>query len=387
MNENEEKLELIRAMTAVEIRPEQAEEELAARSYEKLPLSRLMALGTGLEPIVAAVQSVLSGGEAVSGIYKVTMPIGTHLAKFKDGSGYLSTALSSNGIVAQARMTPLMFSPEALGALFMAATLANIDRKLDAIRETQQEMLDFLKAGEKAELRGNLEFLADVFNNYKFNWNSEKYKSANHIKALDIRQSAMRSLELYYDRIAGHMSKRSLLPSDRDVKKQLAELLDEMRDYRLALYLYGFAYLVEVLLQENFDGQYLTKIAGSISEKALEYRELYTEVYTRVEERTKSTLESKALGALSAVSRAAGKTIEKIPVISRSQLDENLISAGETLGERSEDRSDESLGSLTEYSGDCVRPFVEQLNEINRVYNTPVTLLFDRDALYLSSAT
>ena len=36
MNENEEKLELIRAMTAVEIRPEQAEEELAARSYEKL---------------------------------------------------------------------------------------------------------------------------------------------------------------------------------------------------------------------------------------------------------------------------------------------------------------------------------------------------------------
>ena len=64
MNENEEKLELIRAMTAVEIRPEQAEEELAARSYEKLPLSRLMALGTGLEPIVSAVQYVLSNGEA-----------------------------------------------------------------------------------------------------------------------------------------------------------------------------------------------------------------------------------------------------------------------------------------------------------------------------------
>ena len=387
MNENEEKLELIRAMTAVEIRPEQAEEELAARSYEKLPLSRLMALGTGLESIVAAVQSVLSGGEAVSGIYRVTIPAGTKLAHFTTEPAYLGTALGAHGIEAQARLNPLVLNPAALGTLFMAATLANIDRKLDAIQETQQEMLDFLKAGEKAELRGNLEFLADVFNNYKYNWNSEKYKSANHIKALDIRQSAMRSLELYHDRIARHMSKRSLLPSDRDVKKQLAELCDEMRDYRLALYLYGFAYLVEVLLQENFDGQYLTKIAGSISEKTLEYRELYTEVYTRVEERTKSTLESKALGALSAVSRAAGKTIEKIPVISKSQLDENLISAGEALGERSEDRADESLGSLTEYSGDCVRPFVEQINEINRVYNTPMTLLFDRDALYLSSAT
>ena len=384
MNENEEKLELIRAMTAVEIRPEQAEEELAARSYEKLPLSRLMALGTGLEPIVSAVQYVLSNGEASTGFYFGLVPNGKHLAAFNNKPGFLGAYVGAHGVEGQTQFFQLPCNP---AMLFMAATLANIDRKLDAIQETQQEMLDFLKAGEKAELRGNLEFLADVFNNYKYNWNSEKYKSANHIKALDIRQSAMRSLELYHDRIAGHMSKRSLLPSDRDVKKQLAELLDEMRDYRLALYLYGFAYLVEVLLQENFDGQYLTKIAGSISEKALEYRELYTEVYTRVEERTKSTLESKALGALSAVSRAAGKTIEKIPVISRSQLDENLISAGETLGERSEDRSDESLGSLTEYSGDCVRPFVEQLNEINRVYNTPVTLLFDRDALYLSSAT
>ena len=36
MNENEEKLELIRAMTAADIKPEQAKKELAARSYEKL---------------------------------------------------------------------------------------------------------------------------------------------------------------------------------------------------------------------------------------------------------------------------------------------------------------------------------------------------------------
>ena len=113
------------------------------------------------------------------------------------------------------------------------------------------------------------------------NENEEKLELIRAMTALDIRQSAMRSLELYHDRIARHMSKRSLLPSDRDVKKRLAELLDE----------------------------------------------------------------------------------------------------------RSEDRADESLVSLTEYSGDCVRPFVEQLNEINRVYNTPMTLLFDRGTLYLSSAT
>ena len=203
---------------------------------------------------------------------------------------------------------------------------------------------------------------------------------------MDIRQSAIHSLELYRSQIQKHMERRSIMPSDRDVKKQLEQLLDEMQDYRLALYLYGFACLVEVLLQENFKAQYLASIARSINDKALEYRDLYTNVYTRVEERAKSTLQSKALEALSAVSRAAGKTVEKVPVISKSQLDENLISAGEVLGERSENRADSALGWLTQYSSDCVRPFVEQIRAIDRVYNSPIDILFDSENVYLGSA-
>ena len=270
MNENGQEMELIRSMTAVEIKPETAREELSSRNYSKVPLSRITALGVGFEPLTAALQQVLSGGEAVSGIYRVTIPAGTHLAQFNDGTGFLGAAFGAGGIEAQARLNPLMFSPAAVGTLFMAATLANIDKKLDAIQETQKEMLDFLKAKEKSALMGDLEFLADVFNNYKYNWNSEKYKTANHIKAMDIRQSAMHSLELYQSQIQKHMEKRSIMPSDRDVKKQLDQLIDEMQDYRLALYIYGFAYLVEVLLQENFDAQYLASIASSIKDKALE---------------------------------------------------------------------------------------------------------------------
>ena len=386
MNENGQEMELIRSMTAVEIKPETAREELSSRNYSKVPLSRITALGVRFEPLTAALQQVLSGGEAVSGIYRVTIPAGTHLAQFKGSTDFLGAALGAGRIEAQARLNPLMFSPAAVGTLLMAATLANIDKKLDAIQETQQEMLDFLKAKERSALMGDLEFLADVFNNYKYNWNSEKYKAANYIKDMDIRQSAMHSLELYRSQIQKHMEKRSIMPSDRDVKKQLEQLLDEMQNYRLALYLYGFACLVEVLLQENFEAQYLASIARSINDKALEYRELYTNVYTRVEERAKSTLQSKALGSLSAVSRAAGKTVEKMPVISKSQLDENLISAGEVLGEQSENRADSALGQLKQYSSDCVRPFVEQIRAIDRVYNSTMDILFDNENVYLGSA-
>lgn len=168
MNENGQEMELIRSMTAVEIKPETAREELSSRNYSKVPLSRITALGVGFEPLTAALQQVLSGGEAVSGIYRVTILAGTHLAQFKGSTDFLGAALGAGRIEAQARLNPLIFSPAAVGTLLMAATLANIDKKLDAIQETQQEMLDFLKAKERSALMGGLEFLADVFNNYKY---------------------------------------------------------------------------------------------------------------------------------------------------------------------------------------------------------------------------
>ena len=47
---------------AVELVPAQVNNEIAVQPYEQIPLSRLTALGVGLEPITAAVQQVLSLG-------------------------------------------------------------------------------------------------------------------------------------------------------------------------------------------------------------------------------------------------------------------------------------------------------------------------------------
>ena len=165
------------AMSAVELAPLAAQNEIELQTYTKVPLSRVTALGAGLEPVVAAVQQVASKGQAVSGYYKVTIPAGTHLAAFKDGSGLLGTAMNETGIAGQARLNPLMCDPT---MLFVAAAMANIDKKLDIIQETQQEMMDFIVQKEKSALKGSLEFLIDIFNNYKYNWNNDKYKSANH---------------------------------------------------------------------------------------------------------------------------------------------------------------------------------------------------------------
>lgn len=384
MNELEtaRKNELLKAMSATELAPLEVKNEISVQTYSKIPLSRLTALGTGFEPVVSAIQQVTSHGQATSGFYKVTIPKGTHLAQFKEKSGFLGTAVGEHGIVGQAQLNPLLCDPT---MLLVAAALANIDKKLDAIQEVQQEMLDFLTQKEKSALKADLNFLMDIQNNYKYNWNSEKYKAANHAKVLDIRQEAARQIDFYQEQIKKQLGKKALLHSDHDVQKMLEKVQGEFKEYQLALYIYGFAYFLEVVLQENYEKAYLSAIAKRIDEMAFQYREFYSLAYSQIENLSKSSLQAHLFGGLSAINKGAGTAIAKIPGINKSQIDEALIEAGERIGAYKNRRVQTTMQQLLERQSSCVRPFIDNINAVNRLYNEPVTLIFNHDTLYLGS--
>lgn len=384
MNELEtaRKNELLKAMSATELAPLEVKNEISVQTYSKIPLSRLTALGTGFKPVVSAIQQVTSHGQATSGFYKVTIPKGTHLAQFKEKSGFLGTAVGEHGIVGQAQLNPLLCDPTTLLA---AAALANIDKKLDAIQEVQQEMLDFLAQKEKSALKADLNFLMDIQNNYKYNWNSEKYKAANHAKVLDIRQEATRQIDFYQEQIKKQLGKKALLHSDHDVQKMLEKVQGEFKEYQLALYIYGFAYFLEVVLQENYEKAYLSAIAKRIDEMAFQYREFYSLAYSQIENLSKSSLQAHLFGGLSAINKGAGTAIAKIPGINKSQIDETLIEAGERIGAYKNRRVQTTMQQLLERQSSCVRPFIDNINAVNRLYNEPVTLIFNHDTLYLGS--
>ena len=384
MNELEtaRKNELLKVMSATELAPLEVKNEISVQTYSKIPLSRLTALGTGFEPVVSAIQQVTSHGQATSGFYKLTIPKGTQLARFKDGSGFLGTAIGEQGIAGQARLNPLLCDP---ATLLAAAALANMDKKLDAIQEVQQEMLDFLAQKEKSALKADLNFLMDIQNNYKYNWNSEKYKAANHAKVLDIRQEAARQIDFYQEQIKKQLGKKTLLHSDQDVQKMLEKVQGEFKEYQLALYIYGFAYFLEVVLQENYEKAYLSAIAKRIDEMAFQYREFYSLAYSQIENLSKSSLQAHLFGGLSAINKGAGTAIAKIPGINKSQIDETLIEAGERIGAYKNRRVQTTMQQLLERQSSCVRPFIDNINTVNRLYNEPVTLIFNHDTLYLGS--
>lgn len=347
-----------------------------------MPLEKISALGVAFEPLTAAFQNIVFGKEATSGIVKYTIPKGGHLASFNDGSGKLGSVLNSNNqLMGQARLNPLVCDPT---MLFMAAALANIEKKLDNILETQKEILGFLEQQDKLKIKGNLIYLTDILNNYKYNWNNEKYINSNHIKVLDIKQDAEQSILFHRDQIERKIKKGKLIHSDQDVKIMVNKFLSEFEDYQLALYLFAFSSFLDVMLLENFESAFLEHIEQKIDSYSFQYRELYTKCYNQIEDFSKSSIQTHLLKGLAKGSKVVGNAVSKVPVIGKSQIDETLIEAGNKLDEVGLKIKMNTFTQIVNKHNSNVRPFLENIKTINKLYNQPLELFYDQKSIYIS---
>ena len=381
MEQDNKKDEIIQAMMDMEYHLVK-QEEIKSRKHVPIPMSAIMSLGVAFEPLAAAFQNIVLGsGGMKSGLYQVTVPQGGHLAKFKDGSGYIGTVLNSNNSFdAQARLNPLAFDPT---MLFMAVALMNIDHKLDRIQEAQQNILEFLDQKEKSEQQGDLDTLTDILNNYKYNWNNEKFKTNKHILVQEIKRSAAQKIDFYRERINKKLSKKSLLHRNQNVDKMSGDISSQLKNYQLALYLYSFASFLEVMLLENFESAYLDSVAQKMEDGIYQYRELYTTCYNQIEGYAKSSVETHLLNSIAAISKFAGNAVEKVPRVSKSKMDETLIEHGEHLEKRNSNRTEQTMNQFKENQSSGAQLFLENIKVVNKLHNQSMDILFDEENLYI----
>lgn len=139
--------------------------DLSIQGAEKFPLANLSTLGVAFQPLTSAIQTALTGSGG-SGLYFVNT-YGKQM--FSSTGGFIESLQTAGGAVGggQARMIPFGRDPT---MLFIVADLMNVEKKLE-----------FLEAKKQASLQGNLNTLADMLNNFKYNWDSDTYKTNRHI--------------------------------------------------------------------------------------------------------------------------------------------------------------------------------------------------------------
>ena len=386
MDETTKKNAIIRAMTEIECYPI-IQEEVAIQEYTKVPIGQLSAMGATFASIApvfqGAIQNAASSGVGET-LYRMVIPNGVHgtvnaVGNITNAGGkivgrarFVEAGTSAAGAVAQ--INPAV--------MLMAIAISTVTKKLDQLEETQKDIIEFLQLKEKAVLKGNIAVLQEVLEEYKYNWDNEKYKNNKHIQIQEIKRDAEQSIIFCREQIEKKVAKKGFLHSDRDVRSKIQKVQYEFKDYELAMYIFAFSSFMEVMLLENFDSGYLSSVTKKVELYAGQYRELHQKCYELIESDSKTSVQAYVLKGVAGLNKALGKGIAKIPKISDGQVDEALIGAGEKVDGFSERRTESTMELFAKEECSCVRPFVDNINAVNMIYNEPMELLFDRDNIY-----
>ena len=395
---NDDRKQLVRdqiAGTGITLAPIEEPADLARA--KKVPLGQIASIGTAFASIPEAFRTVTrtvttpASGTLMQAFDKTGNRIDiSQLQGFSDGSGKLGS-IRIDGTFQQAHfyqadpqtVTASATIPYDPATLAMAIALQQINQKLDAIQKTVGDMFDYMRQRDKAAMRGNLRTLADVLDGYRLNWDNPRYMDNAHMKVLDIKQAATQDMEFYSGQTKKKLAGKAPVEVRGMVSARLDGVLDSLKDYQLATYIYAFASFLDPMLSENFKAERLADVAARIEDASIRYRELYTSVYNALESSAAGSVNSAVLGGLASAGRLIGSAVEATPVGDRTLIDEALVDGGRALSGFDRKRNARLLEKLHAAKSPDVLPFQESVKSIDELYNRPSQLLTDGDNLYI----
>ncbi len=167
------------------------------------------------------------------------------------------------------------------------------------------------------------------------------------------------------------------------VEARLDGVLDSLKDYQLATYIYAFASFLDPMLCENFKAERLADIARRIEAASIRYREAYTRVYDAIEGAVKGSVDSAVLGGLASAGKFLGKAVAATPVGNLTSIDEALEDGGEAVENFNRGKNSRLLMKLHAAKSPDVLPFQENVSRVSALYNQPSRLLTDGESIYI----
>ena len=332
-----------------------ARKEIANTKTPSAPIAELALLGTGVASLIPALRKVTQTTTFnTQGLYQLANAgVGDTLKIAKNGNfwGAFKTADGSSKFAQLQAAEPLSTTSTAVmpidpAIMMMAVALFAIEQQLKGIEEKQKQILSFLEIEKESETEADVEILSKMITTYKHNWNNEHFIASNHKMVLDIQRTARKNMLSYKKKVAELLDSKKMIVAQAKVKSILSDLQKKFKYYRLSLYTFSMASLIEIMLSGNFKEAYISDIKTEIKKISLEYRDLFTECSMYLEKMASGSVEANVMKGIGVASKAVGKFIGSIPVVKEGQVDEFLQDGGAHLKENAQDMQKNILESF-----------------------------------------
>lgn len=369
-----------------------ARKEIANTKTLSAPIAELALLGTGVASLIPALRKVTQTTTFnTQGLYQLANAgVGDTLKIAKNGNfwGAFKTADGSSKFAQLQAAEPLSTTSTAVmpidpAIMMMAVALFAIEQQLKGIEEKQKQILSFLEIEKESETEADVEILSKMITTYKHNWNNEHFIASNHKMVLDIQRTARKNMLSYKKKVAELLDSKKMIVAQAKVKSILSDLQKKFKYYRLSLYTFSMASLIEIMLSGNFKEAYISDIKTEIKKISLEYRDLFTECSMYLEKMASGSVEANIMKGIGVASKAVGKFIGSIPVVKEGQVDEFLQDGGAHLKENAQDMQKNILESFATLHNPGTGVFMEKMEDMIQIYNHTDRICFDDKKIYL----
>lgn len=369
-----------------------AKSSIENKKTMSVPIAELSTLGAGVASLVPAFNTVTTTTTLTTdGLFTIANKVtGDTLKMAKNGNawGAMKTTTGGSKMAQLAEAGPLTATSQAVSAInpttmMMAVALYSIEKQLGEIAETQKQILSFLEIKDEAGIEGDLETLTELINNYKHNWDNEVYVQNSHKMVMDIKRTARSNMLTSQKRVAELVASKKLVVGQGQVKSTLAEMEKRFKYYKLALYTYSLASMMEIMLGGNYKEEYITGIKDEIIKLSGNYRELFEKSSLYLEKLGRSAVEANVLKGIGTAGKAVGKFIGSIPLVKEGPVDEFLQDGGANLKKNAIGMEKQAVHQFAALNNSGTHIFVNKMEDMIQIYNHTERICFDDKQIYL----
>lgn len=225
--------------------------------------------------------------------------------------------------------------------------------------------------------------LAGIVTNYKLNWDNALFVSSNHKLVLDIQRNVRKNIIAYQKKINDMLGEKQVFVAQNKIHATLAAFEKKVQYYRLSLYTFSLASLMEVMLSGNFKEAYIAGIRDEILAMSETYRNLFSKCSVRLEKLGAHAVEVNLAKGIGTANRAVGKFIGKIPIAKEGPVDEFLQDTGAHLQRNASKMEKKPVKTFAALHDPKIGVFAEKMDDMIQIYNHTSQICFDQENIYL----
>lgn len=371
--------------------------EMELNKAKKIPISNLALLGTAFSQMSEAARTTVATVTSevkMENLYRGIWPEGANgKLAFNINGATVGNIMGEKGIDSRMLFKPIdkvsvkntitTVKPLDPTMVAVAVALMEINKKLDGIQSSIDEVLRFLESDKQAKQRGNLRILEEIMEDFKREGNDAEFCQSRNHTVQEIQRDARQDIEFYKTRIETAVKKKKTFHSRRGVREYVDSITTNFAEYQLACYLYAYSAFLDTVLRKDFEEESIDSCRNKIIRIAEDYDALFLECRAQIASYQRSSAENKAVGGIGKTADTLGKAIRSIPVIEKGQVDELLLNAGDVLRDANKDTVKAQVNNLEVLENNRMGDFLNGIGVVGALCNRKSAMITDGTSLYV----